>query len=96
MIPAKAFEYLRAGQPILALAPAGATADLLKEMPHCHVINPEDSLGLSNAVAALYCEWRDSSAAVLTTRASQRFERAALTAELAAILNDAAGSHHSV
>lgn len=91
LIPAKAFEYLRVGRPILALTLEGATSDLLKEMDRCLVVNPSDRARLRDAVAGLYREWRDSPHAIVTARAVQRFERTTLTAEMARILDEVAG-----
>lgn len=88
LIPAKAFEYLRTGQPILALTLEGATSDLLKEMEHCVAVSPSDHTRLRDVVAALYREWQESSAPIWVDRPVQRFERAALTSELAGILDD--------
>jgi len=41
-VPAKTYEYLRVGRPILALAPDGATADLLRSQPSATVVDPYD------------------------------------------------------
>src|SRR5688572_13505034 len=57
LIPAKAFEYLRIGRPILALTLEGATADLIRDRENCFVIDPADSVGLRNAVLSLYELW---------------------------------------
>ncbi|MGH7277526.1 MAG: glycosyltransferase [Candidatus Rokuibacteriota bacterium] len=86
LIPAKVFECLRSGRPIIALAPEGATAELLKDMDHCAVVDPADIRRLEGVVAAVYEEWRDSASPVVVSRLVARFERAALTGELARIL----------
>ena len=88
LIPAKAFEYLRIGRPILALTFEGATADLIKDREHCFVVNPADSVGLRNAVLSLYDLWRKAGNRCLEVDASTRqYERSHLTAQLANILD---------
>jgi len=91
LIPAKAFEYLRVGRPILALTPEGATSDLLKEIDHCWVVNPSDGARLRNAVLGLYQEWRAAPEAVVVARNIEHFERGNLTAGLAQILHELDG-----
>jgi glycosyltransferase involved in cell wall biosynthesis len=89
LIPAKAFEYLRVGRPILALIHDGATADLLKEMSGCVVVDPRDSRRLQDVVQGLHDEWRATPGPVVAGgRPVQRFERAALTGELARLLDE--------
>lgn len=86
LIPAKAFECLRVERPILALAPEGATSNLLKEMDHCTVVDPSDTSELQVALAGLYREWSESRGPVISPRHIGRFERSVLTAELAQTL----------
>jgi len=88
LIPAKAFEYLRTGRPILALTLAGDTADLLRGMQECHVVDPSDSGALRTSVLALYDAWRRGDGVASVTRPAQRYERRQLTAQLAEILNE--------
>jgi len=91
LIPAKAFEYLRLGRPILALTLNGATADLLKDMDHCHVLNPADQFGLRNAVLELYGLWQRSPDGFQVPRPVQRYARQHLTGELSRLLDGLAG-----
>lgn len=94
LIPAKAFECLRVERPILALTGDGATADLLKKMDRCAVIEPSDSEGLQNALASLYRKWKESPEPILSSRQIKHFERYALTVELAQTLHELRpGSH---
>ncbi len=88
LIPAKAFEYLRLGRPILALTLEGATADLLTEMDGCYVIDPGDRAGLQRHVSALYKRWQGSHDHPYTSRQIFRYERSNLTAELARLLEE--------
>jgi glycosyltransferase involved in cell wall biosynthesis len=91
LIPAKTFEYLRAGRPILAVLAEGATTDLLAGMPECHVAEPADAPALELALVRLYRAWRDGAGPAAVSRPIARFERAHLTAELAAILDELSG-----
>ena len=93
LVPAKAFEYLRIGRPILALTLEGATSDLLKEMVHCHVVDPADRVSLQNALLALYRSWRDNSVRERISQPVQQYERSRLTAGLARYLDELVGDH---
>jgi len=54
-IPAKTFEYIGAGKPILALAPKkGATADLLKSLNAGIIVPPEEPESIKKALFSLY------------------------------------------
>jgi glycosyltransferase involved in cell wall biosynthesis len=87
LIPAKAFEYLRVGRPILALTLEGATADLLKGRDHCFVVDPANSAGLRNAMLSLYNLWREGGNQLQLDATTQQYERRQLTAQLANILD---------
>ena len=80
-IPAKAFEYIKAAKPILAVAPAGATAELVLSVAGGRAVAPDDRDDMLAAIRDL-----------LTTRGQalrrgeselQRFTRPALTRRLA-------------
>jgi glycosyltransferase involved in cell wall biosynthesis len=87
LIPAKAFEYLRIGRPILALTLEGATADLLKGRDHCFVVDPPDSVGLRSAVLSLYDLWRKGGDGLQVGAVAREYERSHLTDQLANILD---------
>jgi glycosyltransferase involved in cell wall biosynthesis len=57
-IPAKAFEYIRAGGRILCLAGPGATADLMTESGAGLVLEPGDVEGIASAIRELYREFK--------------------------------------
>jgi glycosyltransferase involved in cell wall biosynthesis len=88
LIPAKAFEYLRIGRPILALTLEGATADLFNGVDYCYVVNPIDESRLRNAIMSLYRSWRESPNRIQVSPSIQRYERSHLTAELAQLLEE--------
>ena len=87
LIPAKAFEYLRIGRPILALTLEGATAGLLKGMEHCFVIEPNDIASLRKSVISLFEVWLKGEIGLRVGGASRQFERENLTDQLAGILD---------
>jgi hypothetical protein len=88
LIPAKAFEYLRLGRPILALTLEGATANLLKGADYSYVVNPNDESRLRNTIMLLYKSWCASSNKIQVSPSIQRYERSHLTAELAQLLEE--------
>jgi len=88
LIPAKTFEYLRIGRPILALTLEGATAHLLKGMNHCYVVDPGDQSSLRSSVLSLYRQWQHSPPeGSSVSRPIWMYERANLTAEIAQLLD---------
>lgn len=83
----KIFEYLRAGRPILALAPPeGEAAALVRRFNAGVVVPPDDVTAAACALERLYDARAPRRFAFLPELT--RFERRSLTAELAAFLND--------
>jgi glycosyltransferase involved in cell wall biosynthesis len=58
-IPAKTYEYLRAGRPILALTSEGALADIVRRTNAGWVADPVDGAGVAAAVHDAYRRWSD-------------------------------------
>lgn len=58
-VPGKTYEYLRAGRPILALAPEGAVADLLRRTGGAWLVHPADEPGVTAALREAYCAWEE-------------------------------------
>ncbi len=90
-IPAKLYEYMRAGRPILGLAdPAGDTGQAMRSAGLPHVAALEDA----NAVASVLARYLDDVGAARAPLADaavvQRASRRERTAELARILDAAA------
>jgi len=56
-IPGKAYEYLRAGRPVLALTPEGALAQLLRQTGGAWVVDPADEAAIAAAVRDAYRRW---------------------------------------
>ena len=85
LVPAKLYEYLRAGRPVLALVEPGATAELMQETGGGWVVDPGSPDALCEAVSVAYRAW---SAGTLEAMAAdpgclKRFSRERLAAELA-------------
>ena len=85
LVPAKLYEYLRAGRPVLALVAPGATAELMQETGGGWVVDPGSPDALCEAVSVAYRAW---SAGTLEAMAAdpgclKRFSRERLAAELA-------------
>lgn len=87
LIPAKVFEYLRVGRPILALTSAGATRRLLGELGAGAVADPAsvDSIGV--ALRELYVAWKADPGRRTPVSGIGRFSRASQAAELARLLD---------
>jgi hypothetical protein len=92
-IPSKAYEYLRAGRPMLALAPRdGAVADLFATTGGAWVVEPTDARGIDAALREAYLAWSKGQDARLPEPGMvPRFDRARLAGEMAKII-DAAGT----
>jgi glycosyltransferase involved in cell wall biosynthesis len=86
LVPAKLFEYLRAGRPVLALAGVGATAEVLKEVGGGWVVDPADGAGLRTAIRAAYEAWTNGSLRARTANPAilPKFTRERLTTQLVA------------
>jgi glycosyltransferase involved in cell wall biosynthesis len=89
IVTGKIYEYLGAGKPILALAPEGDAADLIRGLGAGKVVSPGDASGAE----AVLREWMESWLAAkpipcASGDAVRRFERRALTGEMAAFFED--------
>ena len=89
LVPAKLFEYLRAGRPVLAVVRPGASSEVLEEVEGGWAVDPRDGRGLREAVVAAYRAWRARGLSALAARRErlEGFTRERLTAELARHLN---------
>jgi glycosyltransferase involved in cell wall biosynthesis len=86
LYPGKLFEYLAAGQTILALVPEGATADLVRDMGAGLVVPPDDVEAIKRAVFGLYNQHKQGNMLSRIYDDLQRFERRTLTRRLAQCL----------
>lgn len=88
-IPAKLYEYARAGRPILALTDfAGDTARLLKEMGCTHIADMADQGSISAVLRAFIADWRAGELRGVDREVADRHSRKARTAELAGLLDE--------
>lgn len=88
-IPAKVYEYLRAGRPILGLAdPQGDTGRLLSGLGCPHVAALESEADVTACLAAYLRALRAGAASVVPRSEAERFSRRALTGRLAQLLDD--------
>jgi len=89
VLPGKTFEYLRSGRPILGLLPRGAAWDLITrlEAGFCALPStPDAGAGYLAAQFDAYCKGGVASTAT-PREAVARFERRAVTRQLAALLD---------
>lgn len=87
--PAKLFEYLAAGKPILALAADGAAAGIVHEARAGVVVDPEDIPSIAQHIAVFYQRWRAGQpGSVPDPAVVARFDRRRLTARLAQTLEE--------
>ena len=87
LIPAKAFEYLRVGRPILALTSGGATARLMREASAGTIVEPTSVDAIAAALRTLYAAWKAKPGHLVRPADLTRFARASLAGELARLLD---------
>ena len=91
-IPAKAYEYLRIGRPILALTPAeGDTAALLREAGGSTIFDLMDEAEIERGLPKFLTSVRTGSHLRPTMEVVRRYARHAQTADLATVLTGARG-----
>lgn len=96
-IPAKAFEYIRVGKPILTLAPhKSATANLMNKVcyieggnQHSCVLDPDDLAAIKKGIAGLYCKFKKNELECRggTAEIREKYERKKITEKLADIFS---------
>lgn len=94
LVPAKLFEYLRSGRPVLALVPPGASREVLQEVGGGWAVDPRDASALREALVSAFGAWRAHGLAELGARPERLkgFTREHLAAELAGHFNAVAGA----
>lgn len=89
LVPAKLYEYLRAGKPVIALVPHGATEEVVNATRGGWSVAPEEGAALRSALATAYRKWVERS--LREVRADpvvlQRYDRRVLTGDLAQIFD---------
>ncbi|MPY87938.1 MAG: glycosyltransferase [Luteitalea sp.] len=95
-VPAKTFEYLSLGKPILAVAQPGDLTDILKESGLGVTVPPRDVPGLATAILNLYSGLRSGQLALQPNWAYiSRFERRRLAHTLAGVLDQVAAGRQA-
>ncbi|HHM24344.1 MAG TPA: glycosyl transferase family 1 [Bacteroidetes bacterium] len=90
ILTGKLFEYIGSGIPILALAPEGDAAELIRKYRLGYVVPPKDANKIEEVLTEILRRGRPCQSGVsgvLAEQARSRFERRNLTAELAKILD---------
>jgi len=86
-VPAKTYEYLRSGRPIVALAtPDGESARLLRQFTGVFMAVPEQPAEVAACLRAAYRAWRDGSVFDRSSQQLAAYTRRSAAAELAGIL----------
>ena len=93
IVPGKTYEYLAAGRPILAAVPPGDAQDFVRAAQAGTLVRPTDTGAMAAAIRGA-CEQAPTPRRAPST-AVQRFERRALTRELADTLRRALGMEAS-
>jgi len=89
-IPTKLLEYLATGRPILALAPDGVTAEIVRAANAGLIVRPDSVKDIGDAIFELYRRWRNGNLAFSVDHGVVRkFEWGELTARFASALDDA-------
>jgi hypothetical protein len=93
-IPAKAYEYFRAGRPVLGLAdPAGDTGQLLQSVGIGHIAALENKGEVARVLDRFITELRDKSASGVDPATASRYSRRNLTKNLADALDSVSTKH---
>jgi glycosyltransferase involved in cell wall biosynthesis len=87
IVPGKAYEYLATGRPILAAVPDGDARDLLARAGSVTLCRPTDTAAMARAIAARV----DDGGGGRDLEPLRRFERRALTADLAGLFDRVLG-----
>jgi len=85
-IPAKTYEYMASGRPILLLTEDGATASLVEQMGCGIAVNPEDIVGIKDALYRLYDDFQNQTQQFVCD--ASQFERRNQAHVLAGILGE--------
>lgn len=89
LVPAKLYEYLRAGKPVLALAQPSAVTEILNSANGGWSIEPTNEQALKEVLLNIHKCWTESNLATYgaSLEAAQQFDRKILTMKLAQIFD---------
>lgn len=94
-IPAKVFEYLYAGKPIVAVAGDGELAEIVTKSGLGILVSPDSVEKLARTLWDLYADYATGRLVRVPNKSYiKSFERAALTGKLAMILDEVKGSRN--
>jgi glycosyltransferase involved in cell wall biosynthesis len=96
LVPAKVFEYLRVGRPILSLTAEGVTPRLLRELGVGVVADPSSPDAIAAALRRLYTDWKAHGVRPPAAVDIGRFARSSLAGELAARLDAVVDGHRAL
>lgn len=90
LVPAKLYEYLRAQKPTLAMVREGAVTEVLAQTGGGFAVDPAHAEALDAALRTIVADWRSGRLAdrVADLNALRRFDRRALTGELATVFDE--------
>jgi len=88
LVPCKLFDYLAAGRPILALAPEGEAARIVRGANAGMIVNPTDVSRIADAIVHLYGQWQGGHLRPATDKKYvQRFSCQETTKQFASLLD---------
>jgi len=91
--PAKLFEYLRIGKPILALTPPGTSADLITTLRAGVTVHPHDVMGIKREITKMLLAYQKGQLHSTTDQSMlSKFKRSELTRSLCKIFDDIVGN----
>lgn len=89
VIPAKVFEYLPTGRPILALIPEGETANIMRKYGTGTIITEPDATQVERALAAYYQAYLENPKVTPQVKIIDEYTRRYQTGQFAALLDKA-------
>ncbi len=93
IVPGKVFEYIGSGKPVIAYAPEGAAARVIRSTGAGVVVAPDDAVGGSAAIHSFFTDFVDGRSAsgggkfIPNAEAIGRFERKEATRKLSLLFN---------
>jgi glycosyltransferase involved in cell wall biosynthesis len=95
IVPGKVFEYIGARRPVLALAPEGAVAELVRSTGAGDVLALDDVEGTAEAVHRLYREWETTGGTAFrgVEAVVERLSRRERARNLAALFDEVTERH---
>jgi len=93
-VPQKAYEYLRAGKPILLLSEENAVSQIVSKYNFGKIVHPLNIAEIKQAIRDLYGQWLVNDLRIWKdVDQIQKYERKRLTGELAEIMNALVANH---